>query len=201
MLSVAGYWALCLHSQHNAGDKGTACAPRSPRATGRQRRAIGVTDGTAEVRVAGAGVQRAGCSRGTAGGGEGRAEEAVPAEYKPALFPGGESDWINRAVPSAESLSLAGSPTGTLTGSWLHLVSGDVFLLPLLASPLPDSPGLRWAVHGCMEKWGPGVGGRVFTVGGGVCVTMLSLLLARQDGLTSHAKYGTGIAGWVTLGG
>ena len=35
MLSAAGYWALCLYSQHNAGDKGTACAPRSPRATGK----------------------------------------------------------------------------------------------------------------------------------------------------------------------
>lgn len=45
-----------------------------------------------------------------AGGGERRDEEAVPAEYKPALFPGGESDWINRVVLSAESLSLAGSP-------------------------------------------------------------------------------------------
>lgn len=41
-----------------------------------------------------------------AGGGERRDEEAVPAEYKPALFPGGASDWINRMVPSAESLSL-----------------------------------------------------------------------------------------------
>lgn len=35
VLSAAGYWALCLYSQHNAGDKGTACAPRSPRATGK----------------------------------------------------------------------------------------------------------------------------------------------------------------------
>lgn len=87
-----------------------------------------MTDGMAEVRVAGA--QGAGCSRGTAGGGEGRAEEAVPAEYKPALFPGGVSDWINRAVPSAESLSLAGSPAGALAGSWLHLVSGEIFLPP-----------------------------------------------------------------------
>ncbi|XP_041875014.1 dynamin-binding protein isoform X2 [Corvus kubaryi] len=77
-----------------------------------------------------------------AGGGERRDEEAVPAEYKPALFPGGESDWINRVVPSAERLSLAGSPTGTLAGSWPHLVSRDVFLLAVLASPLPDSPGL-----------------------------------------------------------
>ncbi|XP_041875015.1 dynamin-binding protein isoform X3 [Corvus kubaryi] len=55
---------------------------------------------------------------------------------------GGESDWINRVVPSAERLSLAGSPTGTLAGSWPHLVSRDVFLLAVLASPLPDSPGL-----------------------------------------------------------
>ncbi|XP_019149368.1 dynamin-binding protein isoform X2 [Corvus cornix cornix] len=77
-----------------------------------------------------------------AGGGERRDEEAVPAEYKPALFPGGESDWINRVVPSAERLSLAGSPAGTLAGSWPHLVSRDVFLLAVLASPLPDSPGL-----------------------------------------------------------
>ncbi|XP_031972522.1 dynamin-binding protein isoform X2 [Corvus moneduloides] len=77
-----------------------------------------------------------------AGGGERRDEEAVPAEYKPALFPGGESDWINRVVPSAERLSLAGSPTGTLAGSWRHLVSRDVFLLAVLASPLPDPPGL-----------------------------------------------------------
>ncbi|XP_048167075.1 dynamin-binding protein isoform X2 [Corvus hawaiiensis] len=77
-----------------------------------------------------------------AGGGERRDEEAVPVEYKPALFPGGESDWINRVVPSAERLSLAGSPTGTLAGSWPHLVSRDVFLLAVLASPLPDSPGL-----------------------------------------------------------
>lgn len=54
MLSAAGYWALCLHSQHNAGDKGTACAPRSPRATGKaveSNRSDG--HGTAEVRVAG----------------------------------------------------------------------------------------------------------------------------------------------------
>ncbi|XP_017581581.1 PREDICTED: dynamin-binding protein isoform X2 [Corvus brachyrhynchos] len=77
-----------------------------------------------------------------AGGGEGGDEEAVNAEYKPALFPGGESDWINRVVPSAERLSLAGSPAGTLAGSWPHLVSRDVFLLAVLASPLPDSPGL-----------------------------------------------------------
>lgn len=90
-----------------------------------------------------------------AGGGERRDEEAVPAEYKPSLFPGGESDWINRMVPSAESLSLAGSPTGTLTGSGLHLVSRDIFLLPVLASALPDSPGLRWAVCGCTEKGCP----------------------------------------------
>ncbi|XP_017581582.1 PREDICTED: dynamin-binding protein isoform X3 [Corvus brachyrhynchos] len=55
---------------------------------------------------------------------------------------GGESDWINRVVPSAERLSLAGSPAGTLAGSWPHLVSRDVFLLAVLASPLPDSPGL-----------------------------------------------------------
>lgn len=96
-----------------------------------------------------------------AGGGERRDEEAVPAEYKPSLFPGGESDWINRMVPSAESLSLAGSPTGTLTGSGLHLVSRDIFLLPVLASALPDSPGLRWALCG----WRRGA-----LVGPGVCV-------------------------------
>lgn len=30
VLSAAGYWALCLYSQHNAGDKGTACDPKSP---------------------------------------------------------------------------------------------------------------------------------------------------------------------------
>lgn len=41
----------------------------------------------------------------------------------------------------------------------------------------------------------------MLTVGGGVCVTVLFLLLARQGGLTSHAEYGMGIAGWVALGG
>lgn len=35
MLSAAGYLALCLYSQHIAGDKGTACAPRSPHTTGK----------------------------------------------------------------------------------------------------------------------------------------------------------------------
>lgn len=35
MLSAAGYWALCLYSQHKAGDKGTGCVPRSPRAMGK----------------------------------------------------------------------------------------------------------------------------------------------------------------------
>lgn len=35
MLSAAGYWTLCCNSQHNAGDKGTACALRSPRAKGK----------------------------------------------------------------------------------------------------------------------------------------------------------------------
>lgn len=104
-----------------------------------------------------------------AGGGERRDEEAVPAEYKPALFPGGESDWINRMVPSAESLSLAGSPTGTLTGAWLHFVSRDIFLLPVLASSLPDSPGLRWAVCGCTEK--DALGRAVC-----LCLVVLSLL-------------------------
>lgn len=103
-----------------------------------------------------------------AGGGERRDEEAVPAEYKPSLFPGGESDWINRMVPSAESLSLAGSPAGTRAGSWLHLVSGDVFLLPVLASPLHDFPGIRCAVRGCREKWGPQEP-HVSAVGAGVC--------------------------------
>lgn len=35
-----------------------------------------------------------------------------------------------------------------------------------------------------------------------VCVvTVLFLLLARRDCLTSHAEYGTGIAGWAALGG
>lgn len=38
----------------------------------------------------------------------------------------------------------------------------------MLASPLADSPGLRWAVCGCMEKWGTHEP-RVFAVGGGVC--------------------------------
>lgn len=33
VLSATGYWALCLYSQHNAGDKGTACDPKSPCAT------------------------------------------------------------------------------------------------------------------------------------------------------------------------
>ena len=32
-------------------------------------------------------------------------------------------------------------------------------------------------------------------------VTVLVLLLARQDGLTSSAEYGTGVAGWAALGG
>lgn len=120
------------------------------------------------------------------GGGERRDEEAVPAEYKPALFPGGESDWINRMVPSAESLSLAGSPTGTLTGTWLHRVSRDIFLLPVLASPLPDSAGLRWAVCGCAEKGALG----------GPCVCALLCChcalsaLSWAGGLTSRAGMG-----------
>lgn len=71
-------------------------------------------------------------------------------------------------VPSAESLSLAGSPTGTLTGTWLHVVSRDIFLLPVLASRLPDSPGLRWAVCGCTER---GV------LGGTVCLRFVVLSL------------------------
>lgn len=71
-------------------------------------------------------------------------------------------------MPSAESLSLAGSPTGTLTQSWLHLTSGHVFLLPVIASLLPDSPGLRWAMRGSMETWGL-QGPHVLAVGGGMC--------------------------------
>lgn len=127
-----------------------------------------------------------------AGGGERRDEEAVPAEYKPALFPGGESDWINRMVPSAESLSLPGSPTGTLTGSWLHLISRDIFLLPVFTSPLPDSPELRWAVCGCTGKGCPW-GGRVFVFCG--VVTALFLPLAGQ-GLTNGADMGRVSAAW-----
>lgn len=96
-----------------------------------------------------------------AGGGERRDEEAVPAEYKPALFPGGESDWINRVVPSAESLSLAASPAGTLTGSGLHLVSRDIFLLPGLASPLLT---LRGSGGLCVPVWGRGA------LGGPMCL-------------------------------
>lgn len=51
------------------------------------------------------------------------------AEHRPSLFPGGESDWINMAVLSAESVSLAGSPAGTCGGSLPYLHSRAVFLL------------------------------------------------------------------------
>lgn len=107
----------------------------------RQWRAIGVTAG-AEVRVVGELAMLA-----AAGGGQGRAQDAAAAEHKPALFPGGEPAWINRAVPSAESISLAGAPAGALAGSLLPVGSRAVLLLSVLACPAPASPGLRWDMH------------------------------------------------------
>lgn len=142
MLSAAGYWALCLLSQHNAGNKGAACAPRSSRARGKA-----AESNRGDGRSRGAGGGRVLAMLAAAGGGQGRAEDAAAAEHKPALFPGGEPAWINRAVPSAESISLAGAPAGALAGSLPHLGSRAVSLLSVLASPAPASPGLRWDMH------------------------------------------------------
>ncbi|XP_040419618.1 dynamin-binding protein isoform X2 [Cygnus olor] len=85
-----------------------------------------------------------------AGGGQGRAKDAAAAEHKPALFPGGEPAWINTAVLSAESISLAGAPAGALAGSLPHLGSRAVSLLSVLASPASASPGLSFRYQsGC----------------------------------------------------